>query len=59
MIIGPKLNALEASVVTVVLISIMIIAAKLWGWAKKNYPKHASIFVKVFVVILLITFLFF
>jgi hypothetical protein len=56
MIIGPKLNALEASGVTIVLISLMIIAAKLWGWIKKSYPKRVSIFVKVLVGALLLVF---
>jgi len=56
MIIGPKLDALEALGVTIVLIFFMIIAAKLWGWIKKIYPKHASIFVKVIVGVLLLVF---
>ncbi len=44
---------------TIVLISLMIAAAKLWGWVKKKYPEYASIGVRVFVGIILIVFLFF
>ena len=59
MIIGANLNALEALGLTIVLISLMIIAAKLWGWIKKTYPKHASILVKVFVGVLVLVFFIF
>jgi hypothetical protein len=59
MLIGTNLNAMEAVGVTIVLISLMIAAAKLWGWIKKTYPKHASICVKVFVGVLLIVFIIF
>jgi len=58
MIIGAKLNALEALMAAIILISLMIIAAKIWSWLKKNYPKHSSIFVKVFVGVLFIIFMF-
>ena len=57
MIIGTNLNAAEASLVTIVLILLMIVVAKLWGWAKKNYPKPSSIFIKMLVVVLIIIFL--
>jgi len=57
MIIGAKLNALEAVGVAIILISLMILVAKLWGWIKKKYPKYASIGVKVFIVVLLIAFI--
>jgi len=57
MIIGTNLNALEAVGVAIVLISVMISAAKLWGWIKKTYPKRASVFVKVLTGVLLIIFL--
>ncbi len=59
MIIDTKLNAFEALISAIILISLMIVAAKIWGWIKKSYPKEASIFVKVFVGILLIVFLFY
>lgn len=57
LIIGNNLNVLEASAVTFALITLMIIAAKLWGWAKRKYPKYASIFVKIFVTVLVIVYL--
>ncbi|HCY76841.1 MAG TPA: hypothetical protein DHV28_13045 [Ignavibacteriales bacterium] len=56
MIIGTTYNALEASITALILITLMILAAKLWGWAKKNYPKYSSIFVKAVVIVLLIVF---
>jgi len=56
MVIGANLNALEALGVTIFLISLMISAAKVWGWIKKTYPKHTSIFVKVFVGVLVLVF---
>jgi hypothetical protein len=55
-IIGAKLNALEVVGVTIVLISLMIIMAKLWGWIRKTYPKQISIGVKVFVGALVLVF---
>ena len=55
-IIGAELNALEASMATIILITLMIIVAKIWGWFKKNYPKYAVVFVRVVVVVLLILF---
>ena len=57
MIIGTKLTALEALAAALILISLMIFVAKLWGWLKKNYPKYASISIKVFVVVLLLVFI--
>jgi len=56
MVIGANLNALEALGVTIFLISLMISAAKVWGWIKKTYPKHTSIFVKIFVGVLVLVF---
>ena len=56
LIIGNSLTVLEASLVTIVLIVLMIVAAKLWGWVKKKYPKYASLFVKVAVIVLVIVF---
>lgn len=57
LIIGNNLNVLEASAVTLVLITLMIIAAKLWGWIKKTYPQHASIGIRVFVAGLIVVFI--
>jgi membrane-anchored protein YejM (alkaline phosphatase superfamily) len=48
---------LKTSIATIVLITLMIITAKIWGWAKKTYPNHASIFVKVVIAALLIIFI--
>jgi uncharacterized membrane protein len=56
-IIGPTLNVSQAIGVTLTLMLLMIIAAKIWGWAKKDYPKYASLFVKVFVTILTVVFI--
>ena len=55
-IIGMTHTVLEASIATIILIIAMIIAAKIWGWIKKKYPKYTSIGVRVFVVVLLIVF---
>ena len=54
--IGSTLNAFEAIGATILLIIIMIIAAKLWGWVKKKYPKYASLGVMVFVCVVLLAF---
>ena len=56
-IIGPTFNVIQAIIATIVLITLMIIIAKIWGWAKRNYPKYASIFVKVFVTALIIVYI--
>ena len=56
-IIGMTHSVLEASIATIILIVAMIIAAKIWGWIKKKYPKYASIGVKVFIAVLLIVFI--
>ena len=58
MIIGAELNALEAVGVTIVLISIMIIAAKMWGWIKKTYPEACINFCKSFCWCFTLYFLF-
>lgn len=57
MIIGRTYNVMESLIATLILISLMIFVAKLWGWLKKKYPKHVSIGVKIFVAILLIVFI--
>lgn len=54
--IGMTMNTAEAIGATILLITIMILAAKLWGWAKKKYPKHSSFFVKAAVTVLLVVF---
>lgn len=55
--IGMTLNAFEAIGVTIILIVAMILAAKLWGWLKKKYPKYSSVGVKVFISILTVVFI--
>jgi uncharacterized membrane protein len=54
--IGMTMNVVEAIGATILLITIIILAAKLWGWAKKKYPKHSSLFVKAAVTVLLVVF---
>ena len=54
--IGMTMNVIEAIGTTILLIALMILAAKLWGWAKKKYPKHSSLFVKAAVTVLLVVF---
>jgi len=54
--IGKTMSAFEATGSAIVLIILMIAVAKFWGWAKKNYPKYSSIFVKAAAIVLLIVF---
>ena len=56
-IIGKTYNVLETSIATVILITLMIIVAKIWGWLKKSYPKYVAVFVRVIVGVLLIIFI--
>lgn len=55
-IIGRSMNIIEAIGSTVLLITLMIVAAKLWGWLKKKYPKYSSLSVRAAAIILLIIF---
>jgi uncharacterized membrane protein len=55
--IGMTMNVIEAIGATILLIVLMILAAKLWGLAKKKYPKQSSIIVKVLVATLIIAFI--
>jgi hypothetical protein len=57
--IGKTMSAFEATGSAIVLIILMIAAAKLWGWLKKKYPVLVSIGVRITAGILLIVFLFF
>ncbi len=41
-IIGPTLNVLESIAVTLILMTLMIFAAKIWGWTKMKFPKYAG-----------------
>ena len=54
--IGMTMNVVEAIGATILLITIMILAAKLWGWAKKRYPKYSSAAVRISILALLIIF---
>lgn len=56
-IIGSTYNGLESLIATLILITIMIIVAKIWGWLKKNYPKYSSLFVRAVVAVLLFLFI--
>lgn len=58
-IIGTKLNGLEAIMSAVILITLMIIVSKIWGWLKKGYTHYVSISVKTIVVVLIIAFIIF
>lgn len=55
-IFGKTMNAIEATCATIILIVLMILAAKFWGWVKKKSPKYVSIFVKAVVTVLIIVF---
>ena len=54
--IGMTMNVIEAIGATILLIALMIVAAKIWSWAKKKYPKHSSLFVKAAVTVFLVVF---
>jgi hypothetical protein len=41
-LIGPTLNVFESIAATLVLMALMIIAAKAWGWTKLKFPKYAG-----------------
>jgi hypothetical protein len=41
-IIGPTLNIYECIVATILLMFLMILVAKLWGWTKIKFPKYAG-----------------
>lgn len=56
LIIGNNLNLIESVIVTLILITLMIIVAKMWGWMKINYPESTSFIVRTLIVILLIIF---
>ncbi len=57
--LGMTLNLIEAIGSTIILIILMIVAAKVWGWAKKKYPEYSSLFIKISTVVLLIIFFIF
>ena len=41
-LIGPTLNLLESISATIILITIMVLIAKIWGWTKMKYPNYAG-----------------
>ena len=41
-LIGPTLNLVESIVATLVLMVLMVLVAKLWGWTKMKFPKYAT-----------------
>lgn len=55
--IGKTMSAFEATGSAIVLIILMIVVAKLWGWAKIRYPKFASVGVWVFAAVLILAFI--
>jgi hypothetical protein len=40
--LGPNLNAIECVGVTLALMVLMVLIAKLWGWTKTKFPKYAT-----------------
>ncbi len=57
-IIVMNYNVYEALITTIVLIFLMIIAAKVWGWIKERKFKYTSIGVKILVAVFLIIYVF-
>lgn len=55
--IGKTMSLFEAIGTSVLLIILMIVAAKLWGWLKKTNPKYASIGVRIFLAVLFLVFI--
>jgi uncharacterized membrane protein len=55
--IGVTMNVIETIGTTILLIVLMILVAKIWGWAKRNYPDYSSIFIKVSVTVLILAFI--
>ena len=41
-LIGPTLNLIESIVATLILMLVMILVAKVWGWTKVKSPKYAG-----------------
>jgi hypothetical protein len=41
-LIGPTLNILESIAATLVLMVLMIIVSKIWGWTKIKFPKYST-----------------
>jgi len=56
-IIGPTLIVYECGVATLVLMILMVLVAKVWGWTKMKFPKYAGKIAWGVVAILFIIFL--
>ncbi len=56
-IIGQTLNVWESIAATLILMTLMILAAKIWGWTKMKFPKYAGKIAWGVVVVLFIIFL--
>jgi hypothetical protein len=41
-LIGPTLNVLESIAATLILMALMIVVAKIWGWTKLKFLKYAG-----------------
>jgi hypothetical protein len=41
-LIGPTLNLIESIAATLILMIVMVVIAKIWGWTKMKYPKYAG-----------------
>jgi uncharacterized membrane protein len=54
--IGSVFNIIEAVIATLILMLIMILVAKIWGWLKSKYSRQSSLILRVAIVILLILF---
>lgn len=54
--IGNTMSLPEATALTILLIFLMILVAKLWGWIKSSNPKYASFGVKIMAATLIIVF---
>lgn len=57
-IIGNNLTVLESTAITILLITLMIIIAKFWGWLKQKYQSVSSLLVKFSLFILIVVFVF-
>jgi hypothetical protein len=56
-LIGPTLNVWKSIAATLVLMTLMILIAKVWGWTKKRFPKYAGTVAWGVVGVLFIIFL--
>lgn len=55
-IIGNNLTVTESILITLFLIGMMILFAKLWGWTKSHYPKQSILIIRTAVAVLLLMF---